>query len=99
MPQLSAVALVCSLKPSPARSSSALLAQQFLDELAGHGVSGELIRVADYDVKPGVTTDEGDGDEWPEIRKKVLAADILVLATPTWMGQHSSVCQRVLERF
>jgi multimeric flavodoxin WrbA len=99
MPQLSAVALVCSLKPSPARSSSALLAQQFLDELAGHGVSGELIRVVDYDVKPGVTTDEGDGDEWPEIRKKVLAADILVLATPTWMGQHSSVCQRVLERF
>jgi multimeric flavodoxin WrbA len=40
----------------------------------------------------------GDGDAWPELRRKVLDADILVLGTPTWMGQHSSVCQRVLER-
>lgn len=39
-----------------------------------------------------------DGDEWPTIRQQILAADILVLATPTWMGQHSSICQRVLER-
>ena len=40
----------------------------------------------------------GNGDAWPALRQKVLAADILVLATPTWMGQHSSVAQRVLER-
>jgi multimeric flavodoxin WrbA len=95
---LSAVALVCSLKKSPTRSSTALLAQQFLDELATHGVSGSTIRVVDHDVHPGVTADEGNGDAWPQIREQILAADILVLATPTWMGQHSSVCQRVLER-
>ncbi|TDV51899.1 flavodoxin family protein [Actinophytocola oryzae] len=95
---LRATALVCSLKPSPARSSSQLLAQQLLDELATHDVTGELVRVVDHDVRPGVEKDMGDGDEWPAIREKVVAADILVIVTPTWMGHPSSVCQRVLER-
>lgn len=95
---LTAVALVCSLKPSPAPSSTQLIAQQVLDALADHDVSGSLIRVVDRDVHPGVELDMGGGDEWPAIREQIMAADILVLATPTWMGQHSSVCQRVLER-
>ncbi|MFQ1002180.1 flavodoxin family protein [Modestobacter sp. SSW1-42] len=95
---LRALALVCTLTPSPAESSSAVMAQQVLDALAGHGVSGELVRVVDHDVKPGVQLDMGDGDAWPGIREKLMAADVLVLATPTWMGQHSSVAQRVLER-
>lgn len=97
-PTLTALALTCSLKPSPAESSTDLLAQQVLDALAEHDVSGELVRVVDHDVHPGVEKDMGQGDEWPSLREKVLAADILVLATPTWMGQQSSVCQRVLER-
>jgi multimeric flavodoxin WrbA len=95
---LSAVALVCSLSPSPTPSSSELIARQVLDALAEHGVTGDTIRVVDHDVRPGVEKDMGDGDEWPAIRERVLAADILVFATPTWMGQHSSVAQRVLER-
>ena len=95
---LRALALVCSLKPSPADSSSSLMAGQVLDALTGHGVTGELVRVVDVDVKPGVDKDMGDGDGWPAIREKVLAADILVIATPTWLGQASSVCMRVLER-
>ncbi len=95
---LSALALVCSLKPSPAASSTELIATQVLAALVEHGVTGEVIRVVDHDVKPGVEKDMGGGDEWPAIREKVLAADILVLATPTWMGQASSVCMRVLER-
>ncbi len=49
-------------------------------------------------MKFGVTTDEGDGDEWPEIRDRLLSADILVLVTPIWLGQPSSVCKMVLER-
>ena len=96
--QLTAVALTCSLKPSPATSSTDLLASQVLAELATHGVTGHLVRVVDHDVKPGVEADMGDGDAWPVIRQQILAADILVLATPTWMGQQSSICQRVLER-
>jgi multimeric flavodoxin WrbA len=93
-----ALALVCSLKPSPAESSSELLARQVLDSLSGHDVTGELVRLVDHDVRPGVEKDMGSGDAWPAIREKVLAADILVMATPTWMGQASSVCMRALER-
>ena len=97
-PGLTALALVCSLKRSPARSSTELIACQVLAELSKHGVTGSSIRVVDHDVFPGVEADMGAGDAWPDIRPQLLAADILVLATPTWMGQHSSVCMRVLER-
>lgn len=93
-----ALVLNCTLKPSPAASSSELLAQQVLDALAAYDVSGEIVRVVDLDVKPGVEADMGEGDEWPGIREKVLVADILVFATPTWMGNMSSVAQRTLER-
>ena len=95
---LRALALVCSLKPSPAESSSDLISRQVLEALAQHDVVGEAVRVVDHDVKPGVEKDMGEGDAWPALRDKVLAADVLVLATPTWMGQASSVCMRVLER-
>ena len=97
-PPLRALALVCSLKPSPAPSSSELMATQVLDELGKHGVSGDVVRVVDHDVKPGVELDMGDGDAWPAIREQVMAADILLISTPTWVGHMSSVAQRVLER-
>jgi multimeric flavodoxin WrbA len=95
---LTAVCLVCTLKPSPAESSAQLLGSQLMDALEAEGVRGSTIRVVDHDVKPGVEADMGDGDEWPEIRKQIIAADILVMATPTWMGHMTSVAQRVLER-
>ncbi|MFJ6094976.1 flavodoxin family protein [Williamsia muralis] len=98
MSELSALALICSLKPSPAPSSTELLAGQVLAQLETHGVSGTKIRVVDHDVKPGVEGDMGDGDEWPVIRDAIRKADILVVATPTWVGHMSSVAQRVLER-
>ena len=98
MSNLTALVLVCTLKPSPAPSSSVLLGTQVLSELESLGVSGELVRVVDHDVRFGVGTDEGDGDAWPEIRQKMLDADILVIATPIWLGQPSSVCKMVLER-
>lgn len=74
-----------------------------LDELAGalrkEGVTvEEPVRLVDLDIKPGVTSDEGDGDDWPDVRRRILDADILVLGTPVWMGQPSSVAKRVLER-
>lgn len=93
-----ALALVCSLKPSPEASSSELLARQVLDELATHGIGGESVRVVDHDVRPGVEDDMGDGDEWPHILERIRAADVLVFATPTWLGHMSSVAQRALER-
>jgi multimeric flavodoxin WrbA len=95
---LTALALVCTLKPGPEKSSTELIASQVLDSLASHGVTGSSVRVVDVDVRPGVDTDMGDGDAWPGIRQKVLDADILVLATPIWMGHASSIAHRVLER-
>src|SRR5919112_5200238 len=95
---LSALALVCSLKASPAPSSSDLMARQILEELGNHGVTtADVVRVVDHDVKPGVEVDMGDGDAWPAIREQMMAADILIVATPTWVGHMSSVAQRVLE--
>src|SRR5687767_1558667 len=95
---LRALALVCSLKASPAPSSSDRMARQVLEELGKQGVTGSAVRVVDHDVKPGVEADMGDGDEWPAIREQMIAADILLVATPTWVGHMSSVAQRVLER-
>ncbi|RWZ50067.1 flavodoxin [Labedella phragmitis] len=95
---LTALVLNCSLKPTPAPSSTEKLAGEVLAALAGFGVTGHQVRVVDADVRPGVEKDMGAGDEWPAIREQVLAADILVLATPTWMGHMSSVASRVLER-
>lgn len=95
---LRALALVCTLSPTPAASSSVLLAEQLMAALGEHGVTGELVRVVDHDIRPGVQLDMGDGDEWPAIRARLMEADILVLSTPTWMGQPSSIAQRVLER-
>jgi multimeric flavodoxin WrbA len=93
-----ALVLNCTLKPSPAESNTEALAGVVIKALEGHGVTTELVRVADYDVRPGVSSDEGDGDQWPRLRAKVLESEILVMASPTWLGTMSSVAKRVLER-
>jgi multimeric flavodoxin WrbA len=95
---LTALVLGCTLNRSPKDSSSELIGSHILDEMQALGVTGEVVRVVDHDVRFGVSTDEGDGDEWPSIREKMLAADILVLSTPIWLGQPSSVAKMVLER-
>ncbi|WP_367047936.1 NAD(P)H-dependent oxidoreductase [Streptomyces sp. Je 1-332] len=93
-----ALSLVCTLNSSPTSSSSHTLSDQVMTEFEKLGVEVETVRVADHDVRPGVAVDLGNGDAWPALREKVLAADILLLATPIWLGHPSSVCQRVLER-
>ena len=93
-----ALVLNCTLKPSPAESNTEALAKVVIEALEKQGVTIELVRVADYDVRPGVSSDEGDGDQWPQLRTKVLQSEILVMASPTWLGQPSSVAKRVLER-
>ena len=98
---LKAVAFNCTLKSTESSSdpsSTDRLLSEVLAALAEHNVTGEVIRAADHDTKPGVTSDEGPGDAWPALREKVLAADILLIGTPIWLGQPSSVCKRVLER-
>lgn len=101
MPKLTSFALNCSLRPSGKgeKSSTDRLLQELIDGFQEHDVSSEaILRAADFDIKPGVSSDEGEGDAWPELRKKILAADIFMLGTPIWLGQPSSVAKRVLER-
>jgi multimeric flavodoxin WrbA len=98
MSELSALVLNCTLKPAPTASSTEKLGTELLAALEKHGVTGETVRVIDARVKFGVQLDEGDGDGWPAIREKMLASDILVIATPIWLGQPSAICKMVLER-
>ena len=95
---LTAIALNCTLKAEGESSTDAMIGV-LRDAFADYDVSlTETIRIAALDVKTGVTSDEGDGDAWPGIREKILAADILIFGTPIWMGQMGSVAKRVLER-
>jgi multimeric flavodoxin WrbA len=93
-----ALILNCTLKPSPAASNTEALARVLSDALEERGATCEMIRAVDMALLPGVSSDEGEGDEWPEVHEKLLASEILVLATPTWFGQPSSVVKRVVER-
>ena len=98
--RLSAFALNCTLKASSADepSSTDKLLADMLAAMEPYGVQGEVVRVADHNIKPGVRSDEGPGDDWPDLRKGILAADIFILGTPIWLGQLSSIAKRVLER-
>ena len=95
---LRALALNCTLKATPAPSSTDRMIGVLADALAAHDVTTESIRVVDHDVRPGVESDEGLGDGWPAIRERIVGSDILIVATPIWMGAPSSVAKRVVER-
>lgn len=97
---LKALALNCTLKADTSEPSStdAMIAV-LADAFAEHDVTlSETVRVAALNILPGVTSDEGKGDDWPALRKKILAHDILIFGGPIWMGQISSIAKRVLER-
>jgi multimeric flavodoxin WrbA len=95
---LTALAFNCTLKPSPKKSSTDKILAETMEEFSKVGVTGEILRALDYNIKPGVTSDEGEGDDWPKLRKKIMGADIFVLGIPIWMGQPSSVAKRIMER-
>lgn len=95
---MKALVLNCTLKADPETSNTEALAQVLTKELEGLGVTTEMVRVTSYNVPPGIKTDEGDGDQWPQIHSRLLQSDILIFATPTWLGHPSSIAQRVMER-
>ena len=99
-PPLKVLALNGTLKTSKGdqASSTDRMIGLLMEGFARHGINGETIRLADHQILPGVTSDEGPDDAWPAIREKILAADILIAGTPVWMGQPSSVIKRALER-
>ena len=95
---LTAVLLNCTLKRSPEVSNTQALMDRVIEMLRAQGVACESIRVVDHTIPFGVSSYEGEGDEWPVILDKVLAADILIIGTPIWFGVRGSVCQMVIER-
>lgn len=97
---LTAIAINCSLKARGGEQSSTDKMIKLIERaLRAHGVAlSGTIRMVQHDVKPGVTSDEGEGDAWPDLRRRILEADILIFGTPVWLGQMSSVAKRVLER-
>jgi multimeric flavodoxin WrbA len=93
-----AIVLNCTLKKSPAKSNTDMLVDPVAAALRDQGARVDSYRVVDRNVLPGVETVMGEGDEWPQIHDELLNADILIVATPTWLGRPSSIAQRVLER-
>jgi multimeric flavodoxin WrbA len=99
---LRAVFLNTTLKRSPEQSHTEGLMDLSRTIMARNGVDTEMIRIVDHEVATGVwpdMTEHGwDRDAWPQILEKVMAAQILVVGTPIWLGEKSSVCTQVIER-
>ncbi len=96
---LRAIFLLGTLKKKRSEfSHTETLCELVIEDLRPYNVKSEIVRLVEYDIKPGVETHVGGGDDWPGILKKVVAADIIVFATPIWWGIQSSLIQRVIER-
>ncbi|MBO9534457.1 MAG: flavodoxin family protein [Solirubrobacteraceae bacterium] len=99
---LRALFVNCTLKRSPEPSNTQVLMDNSIAIMRAHGVHVDEVRAVDADIPPGVYEDMTDHgfatDGWPAIQETVLAADILVLGTPIWLGEKSSICTKVIER-
>jgi multimeric flavodoxin WrbA len=99
---LRAMFINCTLKRSPEVSNTEGLARQSIAIMRRLDVAVEVVRAVDHDIATGVypdMTERGwERDEWPALFERVMAADILVLLSPIWLGEKSSVCTRVIER-
>ncbi len=96
---MKALFLNCTLKNSPETSNTEAFIEQAEKVFNDLKIATEIMKVVDYNVRFGVTSDEGEGDEWPKILTKVKECDILILATPIWRGDRSAVAKLVAERF
>ena len=94
---MNAVILLGTLKKT-GTSNTETLCEFLTESLESKRIKTEIIKLVDHKILPGAYFDMGEGDEWPAILKKIEAADILILATPVWWGNHSSETQRVIER-
>jgi hypothetical protein len=93
-----ALLINCTLKASPEKSNTEALAEVVAEALRYEGAEVASVRAVDHSIPPGVESEMGEGDEWPGIRSQILDSEILLFATPTWLGRPSSIAQRVLER-
>lgn len=96
--ELKAIFLNCTLKKSPETSNTEALIQKAINLFKPLGVNSKIIRIADHKVAFGVTSDEGTGDAWPVILNQIKDSDILIVCSPIWLGDKSSICKMVIER-
>src|SRR5687767_8795019 len=99
---LRALYINCTLNRSPEPSHTQLLMDKSIELMRNHGGEVENLRAIDLDLATGVwpdMTERGwETDDWPRVFEKVLAADILVIGSPIWLGEKSSVCTKLIER-
>lgn len=96
--KLKAIILNCTLKKSPDTSNTQALIDKVIGIMKPLDVEAESIRVVDYNIPFGVSSDEGENDDWKGILEKIKTADILIIGTPIWFGVRGSVAQLVIER-
>ncbi|PTR00095.1 multimeric flavodoxin WrbA [Mucilaginibacter yixingensis] len=95
---MKALLINCTLKRAPKFSNTEALAKKAAEQFQEKGIETEMIRLNAYNVLPGNSSDEGEGDEWPQILEKIKACHIFIIATPIWMGHLASTAQKVIER-
>lgn len=99
---LKAVYVNCTLNKSPTKSHTRDLMEVSVKIMESEGVKVEIIRLADFDVPVGVQPDmtkEGEQkDDWPKLYEKIISSDILVIGTPIWLGERSSIASKLIER-
>ncbi|HEY4554472.1 MAG TPA: flavodoxin family protein [Bacillaceae bacterium] len=96
---IKALVLNCTLKKSSEPSNTRALIEHVADHFREHQVETEILTMADFHIELGITADAvGDQDEWPMIFEKVKEADILIIGSPIWLGEQSSVAVKIIER-
>lgn len=95
---LKAVVLNCSLKGSGEISNTRALIDEVVKVFDKKKVETKVFRLADYNIPVGISDDLGEGDDWPEIFAEIKAADILIIGTPIWLGEKSSIATKAIER-
>lgn len=99
---LKAVYVNCTLKKSPTPSHTQNLMDVSIKIMESEGVDVEVIRLADHEipvgVQPDMTKEGASKDEWPKLYEKIINADILVIGTPIWLGERSSIALKLIER-
>ncbi|WP_026801271.1 flavodoxin family protein [Pontibacillus halophilus] len=98
MSNMKALFLNASLKGSDHQSNTQALAEEVFNHFRELNVEVETIRIADYRLAYGVDYDLGEGDQWPQLFERVKVADIVIVGTPLWLGEKSSVASLLMER-
>ncbi|WP_100399081.1 flavodoxin family protein [Bacillus sp. FJAT-44742] len=98
MERLKALYINTSLKKSNEPSNTEALIEKSSEWMKLENIETEVVRIADYTIIAGISDDMGDGDEWPLLMEKVKGADIIILGTPIWNGEKSSLASLVMER-